>query len=116
MDYINNLNVRKGKQTTLTSAVRPSFQCYTHNEFFICHACHKNPRTIKISDQLGDMGDDEYGNELQFVYNLKGIIDHLTKFHCKTHEDKSRDMIRKVANYIDIFNEDIDQGTSTMFC
>ena len=25
-------------------------------------------------------------------------------------------MIKKVANYIDMVNEDIDQGTSTMFC
>ena len=62
------------------------------------------------------MGDDEYGNELPFVYNLRGIIDHLTKFHCKTHEDKSRDIIRKVANYIDMVNEDIKQDTSAKFC
>ena len=62
------------------------------------------------------MGDDEYGNELPFVYNLRGIINHFTEFHCKTYEDESRDIIRKVANYIDMVNEDIKQDTSAMFC
>ena len=60
------------------------------------------------------MGNDERGNELPFVYNLRGIIEHLTKFHCETHKDNTRDMIRKVA--MDMVNKDINQFSSPMFC
>ena len=116
MTNINEFNVNRGKRTILISAVRPSFQCPAHNEFFICHVCQNKPRKFKISDQLWDRGDDDRGNELPFAYNLRGIIDHLTKFHCETHEDKSRDMVRKVSNYIDMVNKDIDQKISKMFC
>ena len=116
MSNINEFNVNRGKRTILISAVRPSFQCLAHNEFYICHVCQKKPRTFKISEQLSDMGNDKRGNELPFAYNLRGIIDHLTKFHCETHEDKSRDMVRKVAGYIDNINIDIEEGTSPMFC
>jgi hypothetical protein len=48
--------------------------------------------------------DDRLGDELPFAYSLRGIIDHLTNFHCLTHEDKSRDMILAVATYIDMVN------------
>jgi len=119
MDDINNLNVNRNKRTILISSVRPSFQRHPHNEFFVCHVCHKNPIQIKISEELWDFAvekdNDKLGDELPFVYNLRGIIDHLTKFHCFTHEDKSRDMIVAVANYIDMVNQDIEDATSTMF-
>ena len=62
-----------------------------------------------------EKNNDELGNELPFVYNLRGIIDHLTNFHSFTHEDKSRDMILAVAHYIDMVNKDIEVGTSIMF-
>ena len=80
------------------------------------YVCHKKPIQVKISDELWEMGDDEHGNELPFVYNLRAIIEHLTKFHCETHEDETRDMIRKVANYIDMVNKDIEKFSSPMFC
>ena len=119
MDDINSLNVNKTKRTILISSVRPSFQCHIHNEFFICHVCHRKPVQIKISEELWEKSvekdNDKLGNELPFVYNLRGIIDHLTKFHCLTHKDKSRDMIVAVANYIDMVNKDIEEATSTMF-
>ena len=79
-------------RTILISAVRPSFQFQGHNKFFICHACQNHPRKIKISNLLWERwGEDKRGDELPFVYNLRGIIDHLTKFHCKTHTDKEAD-------------------------
>ena len=59
MSNINEFNVNRGKRTILISAVRPSFQCLAHNEFYICHVCQKKPRKIKISDQLWDMGNDK---------------------------------------------------------
>ena len=55
------------------------------------------------------------GDELPFAYNLRGIIDHLTNYHCLTHEDKSRDMIAAVANYIDMVNKDIEEFSSPCF-
>ena len=120
MTYINELNVKRNIRTILISAVRPSFQCQAHNEFFICHVCQNHPRKMKLSDQLWERGDDDHGNELPFAYNLRGIIDHLTKFHCETHIDeegnKSRDMIRTVSNFIAMINKDIDQNISKMFC
>ena len=107
------------KKTILISAVRPRIQCHIHNEFFVCHLCHRKPVRIKISEELWEMAleknNDELGNELPFVYNLRGIIDHLTNFHYLTHEDKSRDMVVAVANYIDMVNKDIEKATSTMF-
>merc|ERR1712051_493291 len=36
MTYINRWNVQRKTRTILISAVRPSFQCQAHNEFFIC--------------------------------------------------------------------------------
>ena len=119
MEDINNMNVNNTRRTILISAVRPRFQCRIHNEFFVCHVCHKKPVQIKLSEKLWDIAleknDDKLGDELPFVYNLRGIIDHLTNFHCLTHEDKSRDMILAVANYIDMVNTDIEEATSTMF-
>merc|ERR1712051_643769 len=84
MTNINDWNVHRTTRTTLISAVRPSFQCQAHNEFFICHACQNHPRKIKISDHLWERwGNDWREDELPFAYNLRGIIDHLTKFHCE---------------------------------
>ena len=112
---------QKNTRTILISAVRPSFLCQAHNEFFICHACQNHPRKIKISDQLWERwGEDKRGYELPFTYNLREIIDHLTKFHCRTHIDKegnrSKDMYRNVSIYIDMINKDIGQKISKMFC
>ena len=119
MEDINEMNVNNTKRTILISAIRPRFQCQIHNEFFVCHVCHKRPRKIKIVDKLWkialEKGDDKIGDELPFAYSLRGIIDHLTNFHSFTHEDKSRDMILAVANYIDMVNKDIEKATSTMF-
>ena len=118
MTDINKMNVNNNKRTILISAVRPSFQ-HPHNEFFICHVCHKKPRQIKMVHKLWKMAEEKndatLGDELPFAYNLRGIIDHLTNFHCLTHEDKSRDMIIAVANYIDMVNQDIEAGISPMF-
>ena len=118
MKDINKMNVNKKRRTILISAVRPSFHC-SHNEFFICHVCHKKSRQIKMVDELWEMAKDNddanLGDEQPFAYNLRGIIDHLTNHHCLTHEDKSRDMIVAVANYIDMVNKDIEDGTSPMF-
>ena len=118
MKDINKMNVNKKRRTILISAVRPSFHC-SHNEFFICHVCHKKSRQIKMVDELWEMAKDNddanLGDEQPFAYNLRGIIDHLTNHHCLTHEDKSRDMIIAVANYIDMVNKDIEGGISPMF-
>ena len=119
MEYINKHNVNNTKRTILISAIRPRFQCQIHNEFFVCHVCHTKPRQIKIVEKLWkialEKNDDKLGNELPFAYSLRGIIDHLTNFHSFTHEDKSRDMILAVANYIDMVNKDIEENSSTMF-
>ena len=119
MEDINKMNVKNTKRTILISAIRPRFQCQIHNEFFVCHVCHNKPRQIKMLEKLWktalEKEDDRLGDELPFAYSLRGIIDHLTNFHCLTHEDKSRDMILAVANYIDMVNEDIEEDTSTMF-
>ena len=119
MEDINEMNVNNTKRTILISAIRPRFQCQIHNEFFVCHVCHKRPRKFKIVDKLwkiaSEKGDDKIGDELPFAYSLRGIIDHLTNFHSFTHEDKSRDMILAVAHYIDMVNKDIEVGTSIMF-
>ena len=119
MEDVNKMNVNNTKRTILISAIRPRFQCQIHNEFFICHVCHTKPRQIKMLDKLWKLalekGNDKLGNELPFAYSLRGIIDHLTNFHSFTHEDKSRDMILAVANYIDMVNKDIEEDTSTMF-
>ena len=119
MEDINEMNVNNTKRTILISAIRPRFQCQIHNEFFVCHVCHKKPRQIKMLDKLWkkalEKHNDKLGDELPFAYSLRGIIDHLTNFHTFTHEDKSRDMILAVANYIDMVNEDIKEDTSTMF-
>ena len=119
MKDINKMNVNNKKRTILISAVRPSFHC-SHNEFFICHVCHKKSRQIKMVDELWEMTKDHddanLGDEAPFAYNLRGIIDHLTNHHCLTHKDKSRDMIVAVANYIDMVNKDIEGGISPMFC
>ena len=121
MTCINKWNVHRTTRTILISAVRPSFQCQAHNEFFICHACQNHPRKIKISDQLWERwGNDWRGDELPFAYNLRGIIAHLTKFHCETHVDaegnRSRDMIRTVSSYICMINKDINLKIPKMFC
>ena len=59
MTNINKWNVHRTTRTILISAVRPSFQCQAHNDFFICHTCQNHPRKIKISDQLWERwGDD----------------------------------------------------------
>lgn len=121
MTNINDWNVHRTTRTILISAVRPSFQCQAHNEFFICHACQNHPRKIKISDHLWERwGNDQRGDELPFAYNLRGIIDHLTKFHCESHVDaegnRSRDMIRTVSSYIYLINKDINLKMSKMFC
>ena len=119
MEDINEMNVNNTKRTILISAIRPRFQCQIHNEFFVCHICHTKPRQIKIVEKLwkiaSEKNDDKLGNELPFAYSLRGIIDHLTNFHSFTHEDKSRDMILAVANYIDMVNKDIEEDSSTMF-
>ena len=119
MTEINKMNVRNNRQTNLISVVRPSFHG-TQNEFFICHVCHKKPRQMKIVEGLWKRaekkGDKHFGDELPFAYNLAGIINHLTKYHCLTHEDKSRDMIVAVANYIYMINKDIEEFLSPMFC
>ena len=119
MTDINKMNVNNNRRTNLISVVRPSFHS-TQNEFFICHVCHKKPRQIKIVEELWEMAkekeDKHLGDELPFAYNLRGIIDHLTNYHCLTHEDKSRDMIVAVANYIDMVNKDIEDFLSPMFC
>ena len=119
MTDINKMNVNNKKRTNLISVVRPSFHS-TQNEFFICHVCHKKPRQIKIVEELWEIakekGNKHLGDELPFAYNLRGIIDHLTNYHCLTHEDKSRDMIVAVANYIDMVNKDIEDFVSPMFC
>ena len=119
MTDINKMNVKNKKRTILISAVRPSFH-RPHNEFFICHVCHRRPRQIKIIEELWEMAEaknkDDLGDEFPFAYNLKGIIDHLTNYHCLPHEDKSRDMVVAVANYIDMINKDIEEFLSPMFC
>ena len=119
MEDVNKMNVNNTKRTILISAIRPRFQCQIHNEFFVCHVCHTKPRQIKMLDKLWKLalekGNDKLGNELPFAYSLRGIIDHLTNFHSFTHEDKSRDMILAVANYIDMVNKDIEEDSSTMF-
>ena len=40
---INHMNVNNKKRTILISAVRPRIQCHIHNEFFVCHLCHRKP-------------------------------------------------------------------------
>ena len=119
--YISKWNVQRRTRTILISAVRPSFQCQAHNEFFICHACQNHPRKIKISDQLWERwGKDKRVDKLPFAYNLRGIIDHLTGFHCQSHVDaegkRSRDIITIVSIYIDMINKDINQMISKIFC
>ena len=121
MTNINKWNVHRTTRTILISAVRPSFQCQAHNDFFICHTCQNHPRKIKLSDQLWERwGDDWRGDELSFAYNLRGIIAHLTKFHCETHIDaegkRYRDMIRTVSSYICMINKDISLKIPKMFC
>ena len=119
MTDINKMNVKNTKRTILISAVRPSFH-RPQNEFFICHICHRKPKQIKIVDELWDMAEaknnTKLGDEFPFAYNLKGIIDHLTNYHCWTEEDKSRDMVVAVSNYIDMVNRDIEEFSSPWFC
>ena len=122
MTDVNEMNVKNKKRTILISVVRPSFH-RPQNEFFICHVCHRKPRQIKMVEELWDVAEEKnnnsLGDEVPFAYNLRGIIDHLTNHHCLTHvfddRRKSRDMVRAVANYIDMVNKDIEVFSSPMF-
>ena len=118
MDFINETNISRKKQKNLISTVRPSSQSRMHHEFFICHPCHKRPMKIKLWETEEEEEDeDNYkaGYELPFVFTLRGIIDHLSKFHSRTHVDGSRDMVGAISRYIDMIKKDIAYNISPLF-
>ena len=44
VNALNNSSITWGVPNTVLSAIRPSFHCPAHNDFFICHICLENPK------------------------------------------------------------------------
>ena len=44
VNTLNDSNITWGVPKTVLSAIRPSFHCPVHNDFFICHICLENPK------------------------------------------------------------------------
>ena len=88
VNTLNESNIAWGIPRTVLSAIRPSFHCSVHNDFFICHICLENPKEynkilIPETNQIITLKEKRSFTPRGTVTPkcIGGILEHLSSHH-----------------------------------